>query len=379
MVCNNTHLALFDVPREISRGLPPVSINYFAVLLAGLCDFPLPGARAAAMIADIGALQNRDRHSAKFGGVFDDCQRSSVSLGASAYAAATLQQLRRSLSSLAGAEEEVEAGGYQLPLDFDSTLDSGGANGGGGGGRGVDTCWGWSCLNVSKVCTSSNTTGGDCGPDTRRHDTRRSTTPPGGGVRDALDFTLLECFLGRAPTDLFSAYLAHFAVSSSPFLLARYFQTALSYQFEGPGRQEVAPVTTAFHVSAVRSEYEEIVTGNALRPLVSIKTFAKFNHPGFQISLTACHVPAAIPAEGGSGACDEAGSKKIVEDGRLAWHDATKRYRSLLVIPTDGFVGLMTVELGVWSEVVGLGKLSFKVMETRKVCKNCMHVYIRKV
>jgi len=361
-VCNSTHLALFDVPREISRGLPPVSINYFAVLLAGLCDFPLPGARAAAMIADIGALQNRDRHSAKFGGVFEDCLRSSVSLGASAYAAATLQQLRRSLSSLAGAEEEVDAGGYQFPLDFDSTPDSVG-----GGG---DTCWGWSGLNASKVCTSSNTTGGDCGPDTRRPPPRGM-----GGGRDALDFTLLECFLGRAPTDLFSAYLAHFAVSSSPFLLARYFQTAVSYQFEGPGRQEVAPVTKAFHVSDVRSEYEEIVTGNSLRPLVSIKTFAKFNHPGFQVSLTACRVLAALSAEGGSGACDEDGSKKIVEDGRLAWHDGTKRYRSLHVIPTDGFVGLMTVELAVWSEVVGLGKLSFKVIETKKVGINCMHVY----
>ena len=108
-VCNGTHLALFDVPRELSRGLPPVSINYFAVLLAQLCDFPLPAARAAAMIADIGALQNRDRQSAKFGGVFEDCLRSSVSLEASAYAAATLQELRLLSSRLAGLSRSLSA------------------------------------------------------------------------------------------------------------------------------------------------------------------------------------------------------------------------------------------------------------------------------
>ena len=44
-VCNASQLALFDVPRQISRALPPVSINYFAVLLAGLCDFRIPLAR----------------------------------------------------------------------------------------------------------------------------------------------------------------------------------------------------------------------------------------------------------------------------------------------------------------------------------------------
>ena len=59
--------------------------------------------------------------------------------------------------------------------------------------------------------------------------------PPEGGGRDAWNVMLLECFIGRAPTDLMSAYLVHFALSSSPFLLARYLQAALSYEFEGPG------------------------------------------------------------------------------------------------------------------------------------------------
>jgi hypothetical protein len=78
--CNATKLALFDVPRNISRGLPPVSINYFALLVAHLTDFHISPERSAAMAADIASLQNLDRHTAKYGGVFDDCTRSVVSI-----------------------------------------------------------------------------------------------------------------------------------------------------------------------------------------------------------------------------------------------------------------------------------------------------------
>lgn len=67
--CYASYLALFDVPRELGRrGLSPVAVNYFAVVLAHQCDLLIPAARRAAMAADLASLQNLDRLSPKYGG-----------------------------------------------------------------------------------------------------------------------------------------------------------------------------------------------------------------------------------------------------------------------------------------------------------------------
>lgn len=66
--CYTSHLALFDVPRHISRGLSPVSVNYFAVVLAQQCNLHITMARREAMAADLAGLQNLDRLSPKYGG-----------------------------------------------------------------------------------------------------------------------------------------------------------------------------------------------------------------------------------------------------------------------------------------------------------------------
>ena len=338
VLCNTSNLALFDVPRPLSRGLPPVAVNLFAVLLADLSHFRFPPKRVKAMMSDLAALQNRDPDSPKFGGVFDDCSAASVSLESSVFAAVTLYELRHGRFGSQGESQHADEGG-----------NGGMGDDGGEGGGGARECWGWSCLNVSGLAT---------GNDGQR------LFEEAGGEGAGLDVNMLECFLGRAATDLMSGYLVHWAVSASPELLPRRLRAGVSYELIGPGRQQLSPM--AWMHSASREGRHEVVQGLEIRPTLTLTSFGVVPHAGLAVSVTVCRLAAAGTA--GDEACGHDGGVVVQSEGGIMdWDDSMLRYRGRDLISTQGLIGPLRFHVHVTCQVVGLGQVGFTVSDTKMI------------
>ena len=216
---------------------------------------------------------------------------------------------------------------------------------GGEGGGGARECWGWSCLNVSGLAT---------GNDGQR------LFEETGGEGAGLDVNMLECFLGRAATDLMSGYLVHWAVSASPELLPRRLRAGVSYELIGPGRQQLAPM--AWMHSASREGRHEVVQGLEIRPTLTLTSFGVVPHAGLAVSVTVCRLAAAGTA--GDEACGHDGGVVVQSEGGIMdWDDSIAIAGDL--ISTQGPIGPLRFHVHVTCQVVGLGQVGFTVSDTK--------------
>jgi hypothetical protein len=299
--------------------------------------------------------------------VFEDCTRSSVTLEASAYVAATLKHLSHAATG---------GGGDPSAAQLDAAQAGQGDDAGGaapaareaeeGGDGGSDACWGWACL--CHPSSSAHTDVGSEADEMQAACSRQGRGDPAPGFDDRV----LECFLARAGTDLSSAYLAHLALASRPQLLARAFRSAVSYQLQaegGEGRALAAlDARRPQFIGDIRAGANEVAQGLLVRAMLAVTSFRQTVHAGLSVSLTACHLRAGATASpGDSDVCGQGGSAAIVHEGVMDWNAAVQRYQSRHVIATRGLVGLVRFDLAVHCNVVGLGKVAFSISDTKMV------------
>ena len=322
--------------------------------------------------------------------VFDDCTRSSLSLEASAYAAATLQHLSQ-VGTSSGGSTTGSGTGPGRHVDEAAASGAGGHEAEDGSEAGAQPCWGWACLCIENTAAhaSSSSPPPSAHPeanaeldDVQAACRRRQSSWPDAVSSNAarepgqqFDDKALECFLARAGTDLTSAYLAHFALASRPTLLARSLHSAISYQLQGGGGEGMAlaaiDADAQHFIGSVRAGSNEIAQGLLVRPILAVTSFRHSRHASLSVSLTACHLSAGAFAAAASPAdsevCGQNGAVVIVRESVLEWNEALQRYRCRDAIATDGLVGLVRFDVAVQRQVVGLGTLAFKVSDTQMV------------
>eukprot|EP00960_Hanusia_phi_P078170 768790-Hanusia_phi.AAC.4 len=305
----------FSFPKEYMGGTNSIVANYYAVVLARKCGHDFQN--VTGMTNFIVSLQQLDKSLTKYGGLYGDQSRAFISLETTVYGVATLQMLS------------------MQPLPHHTS-------------------------------SHANQTSDDNASDY----SDRTSKDVGAVLARSLDLNALTCFLGKAPTDLKSAFLVHLALSSVPSLLLHSFQTAISYEFECSDKQLQQTLTgNVLHADtlsacplsemiwSVRAGSNQIVQGTAIRPTLNVSTFRGLPHSGLQVKLSASYY------SGLNGAAEV----KLQDDVDMPWNADTQNYVSRELVQTSAFVGKLKIYITAKSEVPGLGQISFSVEDTKLI------------